>query len=309
MPTSSGEYRILSLDGGGSKGIYTIGVLSEIEALARRPLHEEFDLIYGTSTGSIIASQIALGLTLSEIRENYLRWIPKVMRHKTRRGRSTALAEAAKEIYKDKSFSDLKCMIGIVTTNYDRERPMIFKNSDAQAHAQVSTFKPGFGSDLSDAILASCAAFPFFGLRRVQTTNQGSPLLIDGGYVANNPSLFAIADAVKIFSGPRASIKLLSVGVGQYNEPNRSLLHRVLFSIWPFFMIQKMFAWSSNTVEQLRVVLFPDIPCIRIDDAYPDSRYATDLLESDRAKLDMLAVLGRESYARREADLRRLFGW
>jgi patatin-like phospholipase/acyl hydrolase len=54
-------FRVLSLDGGGSKGVYTLGVLKEVEALAGKPLCEVFDLIFGTSTGSIIAALIALG--------------------------------------------------------------------------------------------------------------------------------------------------------------------------------------------------------------------------------------------------------
>jgi len=53
--------RILSLDGGGAKGFYTLGILREIEALLPRPIHKTFDLIYGTSTGSIIASLLSLG--------------------------------------------------------------------------------------------------------------------------------------------------------------------------------------------------------------------------------------------------------
>jgi predicted acylesterase/phospholipase RssA len=48
--------RILSLDGGGAKGFYTLGVLKEIEAMLGCPLHTRFDLIFGTSTGAIIAT-------------------------------------------------------------------------------------------------------------------------------------------------------------------------------------------------------------------------------------------------------------
>jgi uncharacterized protein len=51
--------RILSLDGGGAKGFYTIGVLKGIEGMLDGKLHEHFDLVFGTSTGSIIASLIA----------------------------------------------------------------------------------------------------------------------------------------------------------------------------------------------------------------------------------------------------------
>ena len=51
-----GICRILSLDGGGAKGFYTLGVLREIEGMIKCPLHERFDLIFGTSTGAIIAA-------------------------------------------------------------------------------------------------------------------------------------------------------------------------------------------------------------------------------------------------------------
>ena len=44
--------RILSLDGGGAKGFYTLGVLKELEAMLGEPLHTQFALIFGTSTGA-----------------------------------------------------------------------------------------------------------------------------------------------------------------------------------------------------------------------------------------------------------------
>jgi patatin-like phospholipase/acyl hydrolase len=71
-------YRILSLDGGGAKGFYTLGVLREIEAMAKGPLHESFDLIFGTSTGSIIAALIALGTPVAEISDLYEKYVPKI---------------------------------------------------------------------------------------------------------------------------------------------------------------------------------------------------------------------------------------
>ena len=48
---SDGLFRIFSLDGGGAKGFYTLGVLKEIEAMVGCALHQRFDLILGTSTG------------------------------------------------------------------------------------------------------------------------------------------------------------------------------------------------------------------------------------------------------------------
>ena len=78
----SRKFNILSLDGGGSKGVYSLGVLLEVEKQFGRPLCEVFDLIYGTSTGSIIASLIALGKPIEEIEKLYLNLIPKIMKHK-----------------------------------------------------------------------------------------------------------------------------------------------------------------------------------------------------------------------------------
>jgi predicted acylesterase/phospholipase RssA len=62
-----GLYRILSLDGGGAKGFYTLGVLREVEGLVGARLHEKFDLIFGTSTGAIIAAMLALGHSIEPV--------------------------------------------------------------------------------------------------------------------------------------------------------------------------------------------------------------------------------------------------
>jgi patatin-like phospholipase/acyl hydrolase len=63
--------RILTLDGGGAKGFYTLGVLNDIEAMIDRPLVQRFDIVFGTSTGAIIAALIALGKRVDEIRALY----------------------------------------------------------------------------------------------------------------------------------------------------------------------------------------------------------------------------------------------
>ena len=68
--------RVLSLDGGGAKGFYTLGVLKEIEAMVKRPLCESFDLIFGTSTGGIIAALLALGYGVDDIHTLYREHVP-----------------------------------------------------------------------------------------------------------------------------------------------------------------------------------------------------------------------------------------
>src|SRR5207249_3967333 len=117
---------------------------------------------------------------------------PKVMKYRRRRRRSAALEKYVREILSETSFDDMKTNVGIVVTNYETEQPMIFKSSVRQAHGRKATFQPGFGITVADALLASAAAFPFFERRTVKTTNQGDPEVMDGGYVANNPTLLAI---------------------------------------------------------------------------------------------------------------------
>jgi len=59
-----GLCRILSLDGGGAKGFYTLGVLKEIEGMMKCPLYKRFDLVFGTSKGAIIAAFAFYELTI-----------------------------------------------------------------------------------------------------------------------------------------------------------------------------------------------------------------------------------------------------
>ena len=299
-------YRILSLDGGGSKGVYTLGVLTEFEALIKVPLAQHFDLIYGTSTGAIIAALLGLGLSISSVEEKYFSIIPQVMKKRTSWSRSRELRKHAEEIFGAKKFQEFQTEIGIVASNYERERPLVFKTDRSQAFGGSASFEPGFGCKISDAILASTAAFPFFRRTRIDTANAGSPEVMDGGFVANNPTLFAIADAVGILSISRADIRILSIGVGHYMEPQRSLYSRMLFSFFPFKMMNKEFALNTNTIERLRLLFFSDVDCVRIDESYPDSQYATDLLESDVVKLRKLFILGRESFRNREEDVEKL---
>ncbi|KCB41653.1 phospholipase, patatin family [Bordetella hinzii 5132] len=303
--TSPALLRVLTLDGGGAKGFYTLGVLKEIEAMVGCPLHQKFDLVFGTSTGAIIASLIALGHDVDSILQLYRKHVPTVMSQKTAPARSQALKNLASEVFGDTTFSDVKTGVGIVTAKWLTERPMIFKGSVAQAHGRVGTFVPGFGVSIADAVKASCSAYPFFERTIVRTSMGEDVELIDGGYCANNPTLYAIADAVQALQSDRKDIRLVSVGVGVYPDPKPSFLMRMakkyLVSVQ---LLQKTLEINTQSMDQLRQILFHDIPTIRISDSYVTPEMATDLLEHDLNKLDILFQRGRESFASREQQLR-----
>lgn len=297
--------RILSLDGGGAKGFYTLGVLKEIEAMLNCPLHKRFDIIFGTSTGAIIATLIALGYEVDEIHTLYKKHVPKVMSCRTRSGRTAALKKLAHEVFEEKTFADVKTGIGVVTTKWMSERPMIFKGNVRQAHGSVGTFAPGFGVLIADAVQASCSAFPFFE-RTVVTTSAGDKVeLLDGGYCANNPTLYAIADAVAALKKDRSDLRVVSVGVGVYPDPNKwymKIVKRIPFN--SIELLQKTLEINTQSMDQLRTILFRDVPAIRISDTFERPEMATNLMEHDLDKLNILRQRGRESFASREDQLK-----
>lgn len=300
-----GLFRVLSLDGGGAKGFYTLGVLKEIEGVLKCPLYQCFDLIFGTSTGSIIASLIALGYEVDEIHDLYRTHVPTVMKPRTPAGKSAALKNLAEDIYGDKTFADVLTGIGVVATKWAIETPLIFKGSVAQAHGRQGTFVPGFGAKIGEAVMVSCSAYPFFERQTLKLSTGDHVELADGGYCANNPSLYALADAVSALRKPQKEIRLVTVGVGVYPEPKPSwkmwFAKRYLLSMQ---LLQKTMEINSQSMDTLRKVLFKDVPTVRISDIFNQPEMATDFMEYDLKKLDLLYQRGRESFASRENDLR-----
>lgn len=305
-PQPNQACRILTLDGGGAKGFYTLGVLKQLEALlGGEPLANKFDLIFGTSTGAIIASLLALGKPAKEIHTLYKEHVPKIMGVHFKGPRTAALERLAEDVYGNLKFDAVKTGVGIVTARWREERPMIFKASLAQAHGSHATFKPGFGCTIADAVVASCSAYPFFN-RKVITTDDGDVELLDGGYCANNPTLYAIADAVMALKKDRTQLRVVSIGVGNYPEPRRPIHKRMIFRFWLVQLLQKTLDINTTSMATLAQLLFNDVPMVRINDTYSTPDMATDLMETDIKKLNMLFQRGGESYAKHEDELKKL---
>ncbi|MBE1206035.1 patatin-like phospholipase family protein [Aminobacter carboxidus] len=309
MTVEDKPFRILTLDGGGAKGFYTLGVLHELEAMLGKPLHQAFDLIFGTSTGAIIGTLLAVGTPVTEIHKLYRRHVPDVMRPKEKERRSAALKKLGDEIFKDQKFDAVKTGLGVVATKWVMETPIIFKSDPKQAHGRGATFVQGFGCTLSDAVQASCSAYPFFSRRQLKIDGD-ELLLLDGGFCANNPTLYAIADAVRAYKLPHDRIKVLNVGVGDYPVPRLKRFTKAWFISWAdeAELIQKTFNINAQSMEQLRCILFPDIETIRISEAFTEPSMETDLLEYNLAKLDLIHTRGRDSFGKMEAAIRKLLG-
>jgi patatin-like phospholipase/acyl hydrolase len=270
------------------------------------PIWQRFDLIYGTSTGSIIAALLALGKSVPEILALYQVHVPTVMKQKWSSGRTAALSHLAETVFEDAMFTDVKTSVGIVSTRWLEERPMIFKVHVAQAFGSKDSFVPGFGVRIGDAVQASCSAYPFFKKKMVTTSTGDDVELMDGGFCANNPSLYAIADALVAMQRPAENIRVVSLGCGTY--PPKPL-SKFGLSYWlqttpGVKLLQKTFEVNTQSMDQLRKNLYQHIPTVRISKEFAEPAMATDLFEHDLTKLNILTQRGTKSFADNEATLR-----
>jgi hypothetical protein len=118
--------------------------------------------------------------------------------------------------------------------------------------------------------------------------------------------LYAIADATMSLNVPRDSLRVVSIGVGEYPARRAPILNIGRFArLLPAVrLLQKTLEVNTQSMDQLRSVLFGDIPTVRINEAYTQPEMATDMFEHDLAKLDVLWQRGRQSFAPYERTLR-----
>lgn len=209
----SQRFRILSLSGGGVRGIFQATYLLSLQReLGLNTIKEGFDLIAGTSTGAIIALSIACGVSLQEVAKFYkeraaLIFKPRIMSG-IRRGpkySQTPLREALSEVLKAKQLKDADKLVLVPAATLDRFQHRVFSNIKH------------FGSDETmlavEVALASAAAPTYFA--PVQP-NSRERTYVDGGVWANSPSLLAILVAHRHLNIPLDDISVLSVGTGYF---------------------------------------------------------------------------------------------
>lgn len=211
-------YRILSIDGGGMRGVYPAHFLNCVATKLKINIAEKFDMIAGTSTGAIIAAAIAIDMKPKKIVDLYLESGSKIFQPK-KSILPRCLRAAVHSIYNNKSLASLlRQEFGEITLS-EIKKPLILPATDI-GNGGVHVFKSGYSDNfvrdkdvfLYEALLASCSAPIYF-----NPTKVSSYLLTDGGLWANNPSLVACTEARKIFNIEFADIKMLSIGTGKKN--------------------------------------------------------------------------------------------
>lgn len=208
---------ILSIDGGGMKGIVTALVLIELEDILKKYtgantvyLVDYFDLIAGTSTGSILAALLLCPndcnrpkYTASDALNLYLTK-GKTMFQTNPLHKLRTLGGLIGPKYKNKALvAELNSYFGSVKTaellkpclltSYNMTtRDSLFFNSLSSLKSEDRNF------NLADAVLASTAAPTFFPPSCIKSYNSCEDCLVDGGVFANNPSLCALIEALKL---------------------------------------------------------------------------------------------------------------
>lgn len=242
-----GPKRILALDGGGSRGLLSLGVLAELEReLGQRSgdpdrfrLAHYFDLIGGTSTGAIIATTLALEWRVSEIRDLYFKLLPAIFAKPQVPGplrilipafKNKALTAALKEHLGDRRLdsADLKTGLAIHAKRIDSGSAWILVNNPDWIYFHAEARNDGVANAdfyLRDLVQASAAAPTYFndvriGLARKRGRIQHYAHFFDGGVSPNNnPALqllLTVTEPAFGFNWPLGEDNLLiwSIGTG-----------------------------------------------------------------------------------------------
>jgi len=208
-PAEPNTFHVLSLDGGGLKGLFAAAVLSELQKDFRSSVADRFDLITGTSTGGLIALGLGAGLAPTEIVDFYVRKGPKVFgTGRTRVGRlfrpkhsAEELRAALEAVFGGKRLGESKVRLVVPAYSLDSNDVYLFKTPHHER--LIRDHK----ESMVDVALATASAPTFLPIHRLRNNR-----LIDGGVWANNPVLVGVAEAVSMLDVPLERIRVLSLG-------------------------------------------------------------------------------------------------
>jgi hypothetical protein len=116
------------------------------------------------------------------------------------------------------------------------------------------------------------------------------------------------SDASVAMKIPRDQIRMVSIGVGEYPAPTRSMLSvmRWVQYLFTVRLLQKVMEINTQSMDQLREVLFADVATVRINERYTEPQMATDMFEHDMSKLNLLWQRGRQSFEKHEDQLKQI---
>ena len=284
------KYRILSLDGGGIRGLITALWLRELESILGGPVRDHFDLIAGTSTGSILACAIAMGKRPDEIIDLYEtrgQIIFPGLAGRVWSGLKRTFTDGLSQPKYDGEGldSELRAAFGTSTFGSLAKKTLVVSYDTVRREARI--FK-SWRSDhdyvtcpVWQIVRSSCSAptyFPAFDLK----INGASNSMIDGGVSANNPTACAIAEGVRMNEGlppsqriPLERFVVLSLGTGALTRPISLQSAQEWGALeWAVPIIDVLFDGSADATDYIAAQLLETKNYCRLqtdlDDAYDD---------------------------------------
>ena len=286
---SDQPFRILSLDGGGIRGIFPAAILADLESthLGGGSVTEYFDLITGTSTGGILALGLAAGIKASELLDLYMtrgreifpperRAIRKVLQYfVTGYGRGP-LDRILEEVLGGMKLRDSQVRLCIPSLDWKYGDVYVFK----------TPHHPDFKKD-GDELMTKVAAATSAASTYLKPVEDGYTFA-DGGVWANNPIMIGLVEALSSFKTKRSDIAILSTGCGEDPYTN-SRMQRWLGGkfVWSSIIFAAMHFQSMNALGQAGLLIGRD-RIIRLD---PPSGGKIDLDDWRKAR----AILPEEA--------------
>src|SRR5579883_642321 len=203
--------RILTIDGGGIKGVFPASFLATIEDEIGAPIADYFDLIAGTSTGGIIAIGLGLGLTATELLHLYREYGARIFeRRRFAQLRSFfhakytnhTLRHVLNQAFGDRYLGESTKRLLIPSLNLAAERVHLYKTSH---HPKLVNDYKVPAVEVALATVAAPTYFP------IHISPEGVPY-IDGSMWARNPLGLAVIEAIGVLEWPREAITILSLG-------------------------------------------------------------------------------------------------
>jgi predicted acylesterase/phospholipase RssA len=284
--------RILSIDGGGIRGLIPARVLAEIERRCGKPAAELFDVIAGTSTGGILALGLACpqpkysatdlaSLYVEEGESIFPKRLINVRQLYDEKYSAEGLERALLATLGDTRLTDARTRVLVTAYDIELRAPVFFRSEQAKQ-------EPGRDFLMRDVARATSAAPTYF-----EPAHFGEPprALVDGGVFANNPGMCALVD--RDTPGRLEDVVMVSLGTGQLTRslPYDKAKDWGLLS-WGLHVLDVVFDGVSDTVDhQLQTILGANY-----------LRLQTDL---DVAKDDMDDA-GRDNIGKLETEARQL---
>ncbi|MEP2025433.1 MAG: CBASS cGAMP-activated phospholipase [Reichenbachiella sp.] len=252
------KFKILSIDGGGIRGVFPAMFLAKLEAELKSQkkenwqIYQNFDLICGTSTGGILAIALALGIPAQELYDLYLnnseaifgknwkllrfykRWVKGLgWSVHNRNSLESLIREKFKSAYGNEDPRLDNCKTSVCVPIYDllNGQPSVLKTRHNKA------FKRDYHIPAFKAALATSAAPTYFdpySSTYEDLNGLESPFSnkVDGGVVANNPTLIGILEAQEAFAVKHENLSVLSLGTGYQKFTDGKKRSRWGISYW-----------------------------------------------------------------------------